>query len=375
MGQSDMDMLLATTSLLLLAMTLASLLRAETWWIRGLDFPRQQFFWLAMVLLVLSGILAVLQADASLSGPTRVAIVACLLCLGYNGWLLLPYSALSRVTAQSAAAPQPGNSVSVLVANVLQTNRDAAPLLDYIRLNSPDIVVTLETDQWWQEQLRPLQASYPSTLFAPKDNLYGMHVFSRLPLTDGQIEYLVQSDVPSMHALLSLPGGRKVRLHALHPAPPAPTENETSTPRDAELVAVARSVAEGQLPAIVVGDLNDAPWSDTIRLFLKVGGLLDPRVGRGLFNTFHAGHWFLRWPLDHVFHSPHFSVVDIRRSPAFGSDHFALQVTLVLEHSGELPPEADAADPEEDRWADEKTAREDVSADDVPRPGDNSCQS
>ncbi len=31
-----------------------------------------------------------------------------------------------------------------------------------------------------------------------------------------------------MHTLLVLPSGRRVCLHCLHPAPPSPTENETS---------------------------------------------------------------------------------------------------------------------------------------------------
>ena len=62
-----------------------------------------------------------------------------------------------------------------------------------------------------------------------------------------------------------------------------------------------------------------------------MSGLLDPRIGRGLFNTFDAGNPIFRFPLDHVFHSSHFRLFRLCRLPKVGSDHFPVLVELNLE--------------------------------------------
>jgi endonuclease/exonuclease/phosphatase (EEP) superfamily protein YafD len=157
-------------------------------------------------------------------------------------------------------------------------------------------------------------------------------------------------------------------MHFLHPAPPSPTENDESTERDAELLVVAKSVAGIDTPVIVAGDLNDVAWSTTTRLFRKISGLLDPRIGRGMFNTFHAHHWFMRWPLDHLFHSRHFTLVFIKRLPSFGSDHFAMLVELAYDEQRGARQEGLAPDADDEAFAEEKIEAEPVSVEDVHEP-------
>jgi endonuclease/exonuclease/phosphatase (EEP) superfamily protein YafD len=197
-----------------------------------------------------------------------------------------------------------------------------------------------------------------------------MHLYSRFPLEDPKVQFLVEPDVPSMHTLLVLPSGRRVCLHCLHPAPPSPTENPTSRERDAELVMVGRSVAHARYPIIVSGDLNDVAWSATTRLFRKVSGLLDPRVGRGMYNTFHAGHWLCRWPVDHFFHSKHFTLVCLERLPSCGSDHFPVMIELECEPRVVSDQEGLDAAPEDHSEAREKMNEESVSSSEVHRPGE-----
>lgn len=352
-------------TLLLVAMTTIPLSRSEIWWVRALDFPRLQLAVFALVLLLTE----LMLLDGSLVGMWLL-IAAGAACLMWQAWWIAPYTPLISVEVKDA--PGDGgadDAIRILTSNVLGTNRQSGKLIDLVRKNSPDILVTLESNAWWQEQLDEIESDYPHTVKCPLENLFGMHVYSRLPLSDSRIEYLVEDKIPSIHTRITLRSGRKMNAHFLHPTPPNPEFNDESSERDAELVMVAKRVADQKAPTIVCGDLNDVAWSSTTRLFRKLSGLLDPRVGRGMFNTFHAGWWFIRWPLDHLFHSEHFTLKEIRRLPSIGSDHFPLLTTL--QFTPDDAPERNGLDADKDDLsrARSKQAQQQVDASDVPRPG------
>ena len=343
--------------------TLLPLSRRTKWWVRDMDFPRLQIAAIALALLIAQ--FAMLDwRDATV----RALIVVNLACLAYQAWWIVPYTRPFSNEVKLASPGATGDRVRILTANVLTPNRNAVGLVALIREHQPHVFVTLETDAWWQSHLDLLEDEYTHSMKCPLDNLYGMHVYSKLPLEDGKIQFLVEEGVPSMHAMVVMPGGHKVRMHFLHPAPPSPTENDESTERDAELLVVAKSVAGLDTPVIVAGDLNDVAWSTTTRLFRKISGLLDPRVGRGMFNTFHVDHWFLRWPLDHLFHSRHFTLSFIKRLPSFGSDHFPVLVELVFDRASGAQQEGLVADADDIALAEQKIAAEPVTADDVHEP-------
>ncbi len=345
------------------ALTVLPICRHEIWWIRGLDFPRLQLFQIILVVFIME----LLLLDLSLV-QTWALIATALFCLIYQAWWIFPYTRLFPAEVKTANNFDHTKRIKIMTANVLMPNRKAKELIALVYEYQPDILVTLESDSWWQTQLDTLETDYPYTIKCPLDNLYGMHVYSKFPMMNCQTEYLVESDKPSMHALAIMPSGHTVRIHFLHPAPPSPTENNESSERDAELIIVAKSVANANVPVIVTGDLNDVAWSETTRLFRKISGLLDPRVGRGMFNTFHASFWFLRWPLDHLFHSSHFTLNRIKRLRSFGSDHFALYTELVFTADNDNEENGLNASAEDLSWAKTKTKDQNVDKHDVPRP-------
>ena len=82
--------------------------------------------------------------------------------------------------------------------------------------------------------------------------------------------------------------------------------------------------------------------------------MLDPLVGRGMFSTFHAKYPLIRWPLDHLFHSAHFTVVDVKRLSYFNSDHFPILIELELVHELKNVQEGLDATHEDEKEAEEK---------------------
>ncbi len=357
---------LSVATLLLVAVTTIPTLRHERWWVRAFDFPRMQFAIYGLLLLTIEFFTLNFSNVWS-----WVILLTTFMCLAYQMWWILPYTPFFSTEVHCSKRNDPEHSIIVMSANVLTPNRNVSALIKLVKSCKPDVLVTLESDAWWEEQLKVLEQDYLYTIKCPLDNLYGMHVFSKLPLLNPSIEFLVEDDVPSMHAEVKLRCGESVRMHFLHPSPPSPTENETSSERDAELLMVAKSISEATRPVIVTGDLNDVGWSRTTRLFRKISGLLDPRIGRGMFNTFHADYFFLRWPVDHVFHSAHFSLISLERLPAFGSDHFPLVTELYFNPQKASEQEGIDSSVKDHAQALEKIRSEGKSKSEVPVPGKN----
>lgn len=357
------ELIISALTAVIALITLLPLSRSSRWWIRGLDFPRLQIACAGLLLLAAQFYFL----DYS-DFPEQLIPVLTAGCMLYQAWWILPYTRPYPNEVKMATAPSDDNRIRILSSNVLTSNHNSDGLIALVREHQPDILVTLETDAWWQSRLDVLESDYRYTIKCPLENTYGMHVYSRLPLKDAATQFLIQDDVPSMHAMAVLRSGQEVRMHFLHPAPPSPTENDESTERDAELLVVAKSVAKVSGPVIVAGDLNDVGWSATTRLFRKISGLLDPRVGRGMFNTFHADYWFVRWPLDHLFHSRHFTLSFMKRLPSYGSDHFPVLVELVYDAASGARQDGLQADADDRAVAEEKIAKEPVRPADVHEP-------
>mgnify|MGYP006143574099 CR=1 FL=1 len=274
-------------------LTALSLLPGSHWSLRLWDFPRLQLGVVAAAAGIAYAALffgggALEWVFLAVTGATTL----------WQARKIFPYTPMAPTQVQrSTVGTVKGRAVEtrrhpsfrLLITNVLMENTRHDLLLRVIEDAAPDVVLAVETDAAWARGLEPLERTYPHVLKQPQENYYGMMLFSRLPLVDARTDFLVQDDIPSMHVVLELPGGVHVYLHGIHPRPPEPIRDQDSTPRDAELVVMGKVIGDAEdRPTVVAGDLNDVAWSPTSELFIRLSGLLDPRRGRGMYNSYNA---------------------------------------------------------------------------------------
>jgi endonuclease/exonuclease/phosphatase (EEP) superfamily protein YafD len=342
--------------------TVLSLFPGSHWIVRVWDFPRLQIGAVAAAAGIVYG--ATWFDGTPLEWAFLAAVAAATL---WQGRKIYPYTWIAPLQVQRStrAAPRGGPgadhghpSFRLLITNVLMENQQHGRLLRVVREADPDVILAVETDAAWARALEPLAKGYPHVVRQPQDNWYGLMLFSRLPLIGPRVEFLVQDDIPSVHTAIELAEGVRVFLHGIHPRPPEPIRDQDSTPRDAELVVMGKAIGDADdRPTVVAGDLNDVAWSPTSELFIRLSGLLDPRRGRGFYNSYNAKNPLFRYPLDHVFHSNDFRLVQLRRLPKIGSDHYPMLIELSYE------PDAEAAQPEpEEKPGDEERADERLEA-------------
>jgi len=322
MEELNIPVFLIIVSLILILLTIIPILNKKKWWIRIFDFPRLQIF----TLLVLSlGYELFYLEQFEVLDFIIVGLVT--LALFIQGFYIFPYLTVAKKEVQKSSYHEVNEHFSLMVSNVFMKNKKSSKLLQLVEKNNPDILLVLETNSRWEKALSPLEIKYKHTIKYPLENTYGMILFSNIDIQDSKISFLINDDVPSIHANLVLKKSN-FKISCLHPRPPAPDEAKTSKLRDKELLLVANKVENNSSPCIVLGDLNDVAWSDTTKEFQRTSKLLDPRKGRGFFNTFNANIPILRWALDHIFFSKEFKLLKMKRLPHIGSDHFPILIEL-----------------------------------------------
>ena len=334
----------------LVSMSVIPLVRNDYWVFRVFEYPRFQKFILAII--IFTGLIYTTEDFRAAEALLIIILLGATIC--YLLYQTFPFMQLAKKQVLRVSTEKPDEQLTLVTANVYQDNRDVASTLRIVTSNKPDLILLLEADTWWMNAVDELKTEYPYCVEKPLSNTYGMLLYSRLPLSECAVKFLVEDDIPSIHAIVELPSGQLVQLYCVHPTPPVPDENPRSTERDKELLMIAKLARNNKLPVIVMGDLNDVAWSYTTELFSKISGLLDPRKGRGFYNTFHARYPMLRFPLDHIFCSVHFKLVKMNRLPAGGSDHFPMYAKFQYEKDAVIEQHEPQPDEEDVDLANEK---------------------
>ncbi len=210
-----------------------------------------------------------------------------------------------------------------LLANVHSNNRDHDRIRRMLVEVNPDFIVLLEVTPWLIAQLTDLANRYPYRIVEPREDNFGMAVYSRLPLLNAVVIQIGPAGLPLIRADLES-GGHRFTLFGAHPPPPIGAN--MAQDRNDQLTDLARLVQEARQPTLLLGDLNLSPWSPYFTQLLADAGLQDSAARRGIQASWPAFWLPLRIPIDHALYSAGIQIRHRELGPAIGSDHYPVIV-------------------------------------------------
>lgn len=315
--------LLYTSGIFLVLGLLAPYLPVKAWWTRIWIYGRQQTsVLLILIFFIQLGIFGIPNLFAA--GFLFAVFAGFVWCISE----IFPYFPFGPKEMKDARPDGEEHRLSILLFNVLEENEQYDRGLERILEADADIVFLSETNHAWADALEPLKEKYPFMYLLPLEDHNGLLFYSRVQIDMVELKHVCQEHIPSLYIDLRLADDCPLRVYGIHPRPPRPEDDVEDL--DDELIIVGKDAKKQECPVLVMGDLNEVGWSPAIRAFEDVSNLRDPKRGRGIFNTYGAKSPILRWPLDHIFASHHFRVVDIERLKACGSDHFPIKYTFAI---------------------------------------------
>ncbi|MCP5159708.1 MAG: endonuclease/exonuclease/phosphatase family protein [Gammaproteobacteria bacterium] len=236
-----------------------------------------------------------------------------------NSVLLMP-----RILPGTAAVASADDPVfRVLLANINSGHRDPVAIHRAILHQDPDFILLLEMTPWMLEQLGDLAGRYPYRVAEPREDNFGMALFSRRPFLRTERLAFGSAAWPSILAEFAV-GERRLILLGAHPPPPI--NAELAQDRNEQLAWLAQRARQTDRPLLLLGDLNLSPWSPWFRQLLVDSGLQDSADGRGIQPTWPVG-WPPLWiPIDHALFSEGIQIQRRTVGADLGSDHYPVLV-------------------------------------------------
>lgn len=242
-----------------------------------------------------------------------------------SAFVVAPYLP-GLVAAPAPAAPAP---VSLIALNLLYRQPATEATRNYLERKSADLLVLSEFTPRWQEKLAVLSRRYPYSVTRPRENPWGIAVYSQYPIQE--VEDLDLGDDQSSHLrlLVQLPRGL-AEVYAIHLA--SPQRPHQARQRNTQIRRLARRIAAADpgLPKIVAGDFNTTPFSPYFSDLLRDAGLRDGRRPFGLHVTWPMWPVPLWIPIDHCLVSDSVNVTRVATGTSTGSDHLPVECSFSL---------------------------------------------
>lgn len=225
-------------------------------------------------------------------------------------------------------------TLRVMTYNLLANNRAYDEAAAMLLASDADVIGLQEYNAAAHAALEPaLAAAYPHRAVHPQpDRFAGQAVYSRYPITEDaywQYEWLI-TPLGHQRVRIAAPFGSFV-LYNAHPTHPNMNHQFFNPSFRSREVAdlLARIVAEGDVPLILLGDFNLPDQSDD---YARLTAALTDSFraqGWGMGRTFHYRSRFAFLRLDYIFHNHHWHTLEAAVSDDdAGSDHFPVVALL-----------------------------------------------
>lgn len=248
---------------------------------------------------------------------------------GLGALCILPLLGMGRGGAVLPAGDAP--SLTVMTVNVMYGRVRDADLLTEIDRHAPDVVVIQEYSPAFDRRIvSALRERFPHSCLAPRDDAFGMAVFSRLAFVEPAESFpalprgasAFQPSEPQIRVVVQA-GDHEVVVQGVHTLPPVSPRYLSEHRRLCRGLAAYAKVEHR--PLVLAGDFNHTP-SSAPAAWLRGAGLTDAHstagVGRGLTWPASGGVWSIAgFRLDQILVTEGMTVEWCRVGGDIGSDH------------------------------------------------------
>jgi len=217
------------------------------------------------------------------------------------------------------------NSTRIVSINLLNSNDKFEEVEHYILNKSADIVVFEEFTTLWQFLLEQKLNEYKYRLTIPRDDGFGIAVYSKIAFSELKELKTGSAGVPSISGVFKV-NNSITTLLATHLLPPVGSDYFKQ--RNTQLSDLVRIVSKTKNEIVLIGDLNTSSFTIHFKDFLKNSKLKDSRKGFGILTTWPTWFKLAQTTLDHCLVSEGLLVKLREVGFDVGSDHLPIFVEI-----------------------------------------------
>jgi endonuclease/exonuclease/phosphatase family metal-dependent hydrolase len=267
------------------------------------------------------------------------AVAAAALGLALRSWMPAALAALAALALGAVVLPrQFGDdtvsaaghpTLNVLAANVHRGHAYPEGIIHLVDELHPDVLTIEEFTQRFGREMTAagLDSRLPHHVLDAAKSSSGTAIYSRFPLR--RMPSGGHNLFKMARAEASLPGGRRLKIVAVHPYPPM----RRSVTGEWEDVLASLPSGDRGTPWLLAGDFNatfdQAPFRELVGRGYRDAG---ETAGKGLDATFPADGSLFPPPItiDHILADDRFGIVSYEVEPLPNSDHHAIFAELAL---------------------------------------------